>query len=42
MVLQAAHNADEVKVVILGEYVVQKQTLEEAIGILHLINKEKR
>ena len=40
MVLQAAHNADEVKVEILGEYVVQKRTLEEAIGILDLINKE--
>ena len=42
MVLQAAHNADEVKVEILGEYVVQKRTLEEPIGILDLINKAKR
>ena len=41
MVLQAAQNADEVKVVILGEYMVQKRTLE-VIGILDLINKEKR
>ena len=42
MVLQAAHNAVEDKVVISDEYVVQKRTLEEAIGILDLINKEKR
>ena len=26
----------------MGEYVVQKRTLEEVIGIFNLINKEKR
>ena len=42
MVLQAAHNAVDHKVQPSTEYQVQLDVMVEAIGILDVLNKEKR